>query len=88
MTSELRSAIRKLARQISKLEGKKSEAHFGDIEEILKDLAQLEAWFYQNALTNTEWPTSVITDYAHALAKRKLRPSKQQKKAIVRKKKQ
>lgn len=70
MTKQLRGAIRKLARKIAKMEGKKHEASFGDIEEILKDIATFEASLLKRNKPMQCYPTYTLCEYATAVLKK------------------
>ncbi len=64
MKKSLRTNIFKLAREIAKTEGKKSQAKFGDIEEILKIIAEMEAKMISSGKKYTKYPTYIIAAYA------------------------
>ncbi len=73
--------IKTLASQIAKREGKKSQARIGDIREILKIIATLEAenYIYDKENGNTphcNCPLVTIEKYAETICNKLLRGKK------------
>lgn len=93
MKNTLAGKIRKLAKKISKLEGKKSQVKYGDVLEVLRVISVLEAKHYLAGGPYLSSPTAVIGAHtAYTMGKiilekggRKIRILK--KKKVVRRKK-
>ncbi len=68
--------LAKLASEIAKREGKKSQARIGDIREILKVLAQLDAEYEIENATQSGGPLDTIGLAADKIGKRILKKKK------------
>jgi len=75
----MKLTFQKLASQIAKREGKKSQARIGDIREILKTIVDLEVECAEREAKYEEHPVAFIIDAAAKRMKRKKRGSTKSK---------
>lgn len=78
--SEARISIRKLASEVARREGKKSQARIGDIREIIKILCEMEAEDMIANPTLGSYVVGAIAERAKVLVERAKRKRKKSKK--------